>query len=770
VNPEPPQPEEEDSSSGPGRRPSPEPSDRPQPWRSPSGAPDDIPPPPPAGYRPAGAAPGYGQPGYGQPSPPSYGQAGSQPGYGPGGQQAGYGSPAGSPPGYSPSGSRSEPGEPGGSAAPPTAYGLPGSGQPGYGQPGSGQSGTGPAGPEPAYGQGSQQAGYRPSTQQPGYGPAGQPAGYGQGAGQPGYGPGGYSPPDPGQPGSGQPASGPAGSGQPPFGQPGQQAGYGQSGQPGYGQGSQQPGWGQPEQPSGFGQQAGYGQGGGQPGYGPAAPAPGSGATGSQPGYSGRRRQQKQPGFDQAETQAAIRSPADSPAGYSQPTAQPGYQPGGYGQPGSGQPGSPQAGYSAPGSPAGYGAAGYGQPGAPPGYGAAGPAAGAGYGAAGGQAAYPYGAAQPGYGGGQNPTAAFPGAPGPGTGKKRRRGLLIGIAAAVVLIVVVAVSLSLVLGGGDSPTTMALQSGQAIGRADAITYSGSYSGSPASLSVTRAGTVEGTFTHSGAQVSRVTVQGVTYLNGPATFWTSQGIGTTEADQAGGHWAKAPADAVGLSMGSLTPAQVAQVLKHVGPSPQSVKSTLHGTKIIVLTSGGVSYFITADAPHRLLHVTGGTGVGAYSLDVKPLTAATVKPVFSSVHSDVGALVGAADPSAVVDGGTPKFGDCDTATRCVVNTSVTVSDPTDEGNFSTPPVLLKMTVQFAPSENGKPFTNCTTSLTVPSAGAVKPTCGVTGGAWTTWFNGHTGHFNVWADADYRVTVNSAASVATLQSAVSQEQGAS
>jgi hypothetical protein len=746
VNPEPPQPEEEDSSSGPGRRPSPEPSDRPQPWRSPSGAPEDIPPPPPAGYRPAGAAPAYGQPGYGPPPPPGYGPAGGQPGYGPGGQQAGYGSPAGSSPSYSPSGSRSEPSGPSRPAAPPTSYGQPGSGQPGSAQPGYG--GYGQAGQQPGYGQGGQPAGHG-GGQQPGYRPT---------DGQPGYEPGGY-----GQPGAAQP-----GPGQPGYGQAGQQPGYGQGSaqQPAYGQ----PGYGQAGQPPGYGQQAGYGQGGAQPGYGPAAPAPGSGATGSQPRYSGRRRQQKQPGFDQAETQAAIRSPADSPPGYSQPTAQPGYQAGGYGQPGSGPAGSPQGGYGAPGSQAGYGAAGYGQPGAQPGYGAAGPAAGAGYSPAGGQAAYPYGAAQPGYGGGQNPTAAFPGAPVPGTGKKRRRGLLIGIAAAVVVIVVVAVSLSLVLGGGDSPTTMALQSGQAIGRADAITYSGSYSGNPANLSVTRAGTVEGTFTPSGAQVSRLTVQGVTYLNGPASFWSSQGIGTTEANQAGGHWAKAPADAVGLSMGSLTPAQVAQVLKHVGPSPQSVKSTLHGTKIIVLTSGGVSYFITADAPHRLIHVTGGTGVGAYSLDVKPLTAATVKPVFSTVHSDVGALVGAADPSAVVDGGTPKFGDCNTATRCVVTTSVTVSDPTDEGNFSTPPVLLKMTVQFAPSENGKPFTNCSTSLTVPSAAAVKPTCGVTGGAWTTWFNGHTGHFNVWADADYRVTVNSAASVATLQSAVGQEQGAS
>ncbi|HMH91036.1 MAG TPA: hypothetical protein VK586_08130 [Streptosporangiaceae bacterium] len=364
---------------------------------------------------------------------------------------------------------------------------------------------------------------------------------------------------------------------------------------------------------------------------------------------------------------------------------------------------------------------------------------------------------------------AFPGGPAPTSGK-RRRGLLIGIAAAVVVIVVAAVSLTLVLGGGDSPTTMALQSGQAIGVADGITYTGTVSGNPADLSVTRAGTVEGTYTAASSPVSRVTVQGVTYLNAPAAFWSAEGIGGTEAGQAGGHWAKTPADVASISFDSLTPVQIAGVLKHVGPNPHSVTQTLHGKKIIVLADGGVSYYITASSPHRLIHVTGGSGVDAYSFDVKPLTAATVKPVFTSLHSDVQALVGAADPGAVVDGGTPKFLDCSGAARCTVNSSVTVTDPTTSGNFSTPPVLVKMTVAFAPSQNGKPFANCSTTVAVPSAAAVKPACGVTGGAWTTWFNSHSGHFNVWADAAYRVTVNSASSVAALQTALSQEQGAS
>jgi hypothetical protein len=750
VNPEPPQPDEEDAGSDAGQRPSgpsPAPADRPQPWRSPSGFPEDSPAASGGTPEAGGAPPGYGQPGYGQ---PGYGQPGQAPGYGQ--------------PGYSPTGS-----------AP--GYGQPGYGQPGYGQPGQ-QPGSGPSGQQPGYG--------GPGGQPPAYGPGGQPPGYGQ----PGY----------GQPGQ-APGSGPGGRPPSPSGQPGQQPGYGQPGygqagygQPGYGQPGAQPGYGQPYggQPD---QQQGQQPGAGQPGYGQGATPPGSGA--SRPpagGYSGGTPRPS--AFSQAETQMAFGSPGSEPRGGTGPQpgygqggtgAQPGYGPGGTGaQPAYGQPGTgaqPAYGQPGTGAQAGYGQAGTGQQagygpaggGAQPGYGPGGTGAQAygqpGYVGAGAGAGYPYAGAQPGYAGSDNPTMGFPGAPAPGTPWwKRRRGLLIGIAAALVVIVVLAIALPLALSGGDSPTTMALDAGQSLAAADGVTYAGTIDKAPANLSVTRAGTVEGTYTQGSNQVSRVTVGGVTYLDAPVAFWTADGIATREAGQAGGHWAKAPADAVSLSFSSLTPVQVARVLKHAGPKPDSVTSTYHGTKVIVLAKGGVSYYITSSDPHRLIHVVGGSGVDAYAFDVKPLSATAVKPVFTALHSDIGALAGAPDPEAVVDGGTPKFGDCNGSVRCTVSTSATVSDPTAPTDFATPPVVLKMTVGFAPTQNGKPFANCSTVVPVPSAAAVKPGCGVTGGAWTRWFNSHTGHFSVWADASYEVTVNSAASVATLQSAVSQEQGAS
>ncbi|HEX5289691.1 MAG TPA: hypothetical protein VFX25_12535 [Streptosporangiaceae bacterium] len=600
--------------------------------------------------------------------------------------------------------------------------------QPGYGQAGQGQPGYGQPGDQPGYGGRRQQPAFdRAETQGAFPSPTGTPPSYGQPRSPADYG-------QPGSPGSyGQPGSPES------HGQPRPPAGYAQPGSPaGYGQPGSPASYGQPGEPTGYAQ-PGYGQPGqGQPSYG-------------QPGYG-------QPGYPQPD--------------YGQPGyGQPGYGQQGYGQAGQGQPGYGQQGYgqASQGQP-GYGqpgsAGGYSPPGGQPGYGPAGQRAG--YGAAGAAGLNPYAPPQPAYGG-QNPAAGFPGGPAPRPAR-RRRGLFIGIAAAVVVIVAAAVSLTLALGGGDSPTTMALASGQAIGVADGIGYTGTISGSPASLSVTRAGTVEGTYTAGGSPVSRVTVQGITYLNAPAAFWSSQGIGGTEAGQAGSHWAKAPADVATISFAGLTPVQVAATLKHVGPNPVSTAQTFDGKKIIVLTDGGVSYYITASTPHRLIHVTGGSGVSAYSFDVRPLTAGTVKPVFASVHTDVQALVGAADPGAVVDGGTPKFLDCSGATRCTVSSTVTVTDPTAQGNFRTPPVQVKMTVNFAPSQNGKPFANCSATVAVPSAAAVKPGCGVTGGAWTTWFNSHSGHFNVWADSVYAVTVNSAGSVAALQTAVSQEQGAS
>ena len=543
---------------------------------------------------------------------------------------------------------------------------------------------------------------------------------------EPGFGPGGYSP-------------------------AGTAPGYGQ--QPGYGQ------------PAGYGSPAeGSRPGGPPPGYG----QPGYGQRGAPPGYG--QPEYGQPEYGQPEYGQPGQAPAYGQAGYGQPSPAPGYgQPSpapGYGQPYDSQPPPQQPAYGPAGTGAGYGAGSYGPDaygqGQQPGYGAA---------AAGGGAEYAYAGAQPGYGGRQDPGYAYPGGPAPGPDRgKRRRPLFLVIAAAVVLIVVLAIALPLALGGGDSPTTMALKASQPLAAADGVTYAGTIATAPANLSVTRAGTVEGTYVQQGRPVSRVTVGGVTYLKAPVAFWTADGIAQKQAGQAGGRWAKAPADAVSLDFAALAPAHVAQVLRNVGSKPVSVTRTYHGTKVLVLTAGDVQYYITTADPHRLIRVTGGSGPGAYSLAVRPLSATAVKPVFTSLHSDIQGLADAPDPSAVVTGGTPKFGDCNGPARCTVSTRATVSDPAAAADFTTPPVLLKMTIGFAATQQAKAFATCSTTVPVPSAASVAPGCGVSGGAWTTWFNSHTGHFSVWADASYEVTVNSAASVAALQAAVSHERGAS
>jgi hypothetical protein len=413
-------------------------------------------------------------------------------------------------------------------------------------------------------------------------------------------------------------------------------------------------------------------------------------------------------------------------------------------------------------------------------------------GAQGQSPAPPYPGAQPpggGYRGAQQQAGGYPGAqppyPYPGqqaqTGypgqypgyyqqqpppRKSRRGLATGIVVGAVVVIAAAVTaVVLLLPKNVAPTTMALKSGQAVAASSGLALTGSIAGGDATVSVTRAGTVDGSYSQNGNQVGRITINGVTYLKASPTFWRSTSVGATSATQAGGKWAKAPADAVNMSFDSLTPAQVSRVLEHVGKNPRVTRITLGGIQVIRLVVGTATYYIATASPYRLIRVDGVSNTKRYSFDVTELSAVTIGPVFATLHADAQALQGAIDPGAIV---LPlekiKFSpDCSAAVSCHVSSRVSVT------TANAPKVIVTMTVDFSAVENGKPFATCVDRTPTTSFAAVSQSCGVGGSVWSGWFNSHTGNFTTWAHARFKVTVNSASDIDALQGELNQEQHA-
>jgi hypothetical protein len=626
-----------------------------------------------------------------------------------------------------------QPPSPGG-YPPSSSYDRP-AGSPGY-QPGP--SGSFADTPPSVFDRPAAPAGYEPSAQ-PGYGPAGRPA---------------YPPQA--QPGYSNPAERP---GFPPSAQPG----YGAAGRSAY-QPQAQPGYNSP--PAG-------------PGYQPSAGA----------GYQPPADRGYQPPADRGYQPPADRGyqpPADR--GY-QPPAQPGYQPPaapGYDRPAGPSGYQPPAapGYDRPAGPSGY------QPPAQPGYQSVpplsgGPAQPVGYGAQAYQSAQPtqgyqgtqpyqqgnpyqqtqsYQAAQPqqGYGTGW-PTAALP------PQRKRNKGMLIGIIVVVAALAVGGVAAFVALRGGESPAQMAMQAGQAIAPARGVTVSGTYGQPTATLTITRAGTVEGTYSQGPFAVTRLTINGVTYLKAPAGFWNLQtDIPQGASSLAAGKWSKTPsADVTDFSV--LAPGAIANVLEHVGNQPHVVNTTLGGTSVIKLTAQDASYYITTSSPNRLLRIAGTINGTGYSFNVTPLTTQTIASAFTTMQSDVSSLQDAVDPEAQIDeDGNGQFGNnCNNDVACTVSVNVSV---TDSGSST---VIVKMTANFSGTKNGTAFGSCNDTVPANTADSsskvtVTASCTLQGQTWSGWFDSHTSNFTLWVATQSEPVVNSASDVAALQNDLKQEQG--
>lgn len=361
-----------------------------------------------------------------------------------------------------------------------------------------------------------------------------------------------------------------------------------------------------------------------------------------------------------------------------------------------------------------------------------------------------------------------PAAAPPPARPRRRRGWLVTLAVAVVAALVAAGATAAVLrlSKPESPTQMALESGRALAPAAGLTLTGSIGGAPATVTVTRAGTVEADYTQGQDRLSLVTIGGVSYVKAPASFWAFAEGGSDTAtnqaqQQAPGRWAKVPAGRV-MSFAAFTPGQISRVLEQVGQHPRAASVTFGGTKVTRVTVRGVSYYITSSRPNRLIHVT---EAGRYSLDVTPLNAATIGPVFTILHGDVQGFQGSPEPVAqIVPQQKIQFHtNCNGSTTCTVSIKVRVTDPISARD------LLRMTVSFSGTKNGRAFATCTGTVSLNPAATVAPGCELGKAVWSKWVNSHTSNFNTWASPAFTVTINTAGDIAAMQDELSKEQAA-
>jgi len=333
-------------------------------------------------------------------------------------------------------------------------------------------------------------------------------------------------------------------------------------------------------------------------------------------------------------------------------------------------------------------------------------------------------------------------------------------------VIAAVVAVVLLQKSGESQATMAKDAGRALAKADGVNLDGTIGGSSADMNVTKGGSVQGTYTQDGNQVSRLTVQGQTYLNAPTSFWTSEIVTKSAANQAGGAWAKAPSRAVNLNFKSLTPAQLASPLENVNPNVAGVQTRMDGRQVIRLTENGIKYYITTAMPNRVIHITGAVGKTDYDFALSSLNKTSVAPVLDTLTTEVRKLQNAPDPGAIVlpEGKIKFFPNCKAASDCTVSETVTVTDPTATTLY------LRMYVQFSGTKDGSSFATCSVTDVTSSIDTLHPNCGVSGATWNIWFTSHTGLFHTWAKPHFYASVNSPGDVTALVSELNQEKAAS
>ncbi|MCO5967953.1 hypothetical protein [Actinoallomurus soli] len=374
-----------------------------------------------------------------------------------------------------------------------------------------------------------------------------------------------------------------------------------------------------------------------------------------------------------------------------------------------------------------------------------------------------------GWSGGQGWGAPQPYQYGPPPRAKKSKGVLISVlAGAGVVFVVLAVVGVVALGrSGDDPKTTsgkaAREAGHAIGQAAGVTLTGTYGGSRATFSVTKAGSARGTFSASGSQVSRVDVGGTTYLKANSGYWNDQGLDSDDAEKASGTWTKAPDDITTLNLADLAPARLSSVLGQAANDPLAARTTVNGVQALKVRVGARTYYITKSAPRRVLRLEGASGSDQYVFDVKALSSAGAGEVFSGLRTDVQALKDAYDPDlTVLPLSRLQFGSC-TESSCTVRADVKATSLHD----STGGVRVSMKIKFSGATDGAAVSTCTDTASTKMDTQVRLSCRTSGGTWSSWYRSHVGRFTIHATPSFSGTVNTASDVNGLLAKLTQEQ---
>jgi hypothetical protein len=349
--------------------------------------------------------------------------------------------------------------------------------------------------------------------------------------------------------------------------------------------------------------------------------------------------------------------------------------------------------------------------------------------------------------------------------RKRRGALILALTGGLAAVILMAVTVVAATTGDDPKKTSAKaahEAGRNLRKNAALSLKGTYGGSRASFTVTRAGSARADYTLAGDHVSRVDVGGTAYLKTGPHFWKAHGESSAIADYATGKWTKAPYNAVELSMGNLSPDGLGQNLLGAENDPLAKNTVVNGVKAIRMTTAGLTYFISTGEPRRVLRVEGRAVNDTFSLDITPLTTSGRNTFLTRLRTDVQALKDAYNPNIIFEetGGTPRLHKCDDS-GCTATVEL---QPNAWGGSNA--IHIVMVTSFI-GNNGEHVSSCTDSALATSKILASFSCRTRGSAWTRWFRSHNGRFTVRALALFRATVNSAQDIAAMLATLTHEQ---